>query len=246
MDVFGTPWVRHFEKIETHWRACVSNHDLVLIPGDTSWGLSLEDALPDLNWIHNLPGIKVLIKGNHDLWWKTASKVRKNLPPSLHIISSDAFSHNDVTVGGARLWENPLINYSEYIQFQNTEGITMRKEDTPEKLAHDEVVYLKELERLKMSISCMDKVSSTRIVMVHYPPFGPDHKENEITRLLDQEKIDYCLFGHLHNLKSNAPVECKIGFTRYLCTTCDWLDFYPREIPRAVISPSSGDINCAL
>lgn len=231
MDVFGPAWVMHHEKIATHWRSLISKQDLVLIAGDISWALSLENALPDLRFIDELPGIKVLIKGNHDLWWKTAGKLRKNLPPSLHIISHDAFSYNGVTVAGARLWENPAINYNDFIEFQKVEGINIRqKEYTPEEIAHDAEIYQKEIERLAQSISAMDKISSTRIVMVHYPPFGPSHEETEVTRLLSQEKIDYCLFGHLHNLKKNAPVECKIGFTKYICTSCDWLGFIPRQI----------------
>lgn len=231
MDVFGPAWKSHHEKIAKHWRSMIHQEDLVLIAGDTSWALSLEDALIDLRWIDELPGIKVLIKGNHDLWWKTAGKLRKCLPPSIHIISNDSFTHKGVTVCGTRLWENPNITYGEYIEFQKIEGVNIRqKECTQDELSHDEAIYKKEVERLAQSIASMDKSAKLRIAMVHYPPFAPTHEETAITRLLSAEKIHYCLYGHLHNLKKNAPVECKIGFTQYICTSCDWLNFIPRLI----------------
>ena len=231
MDVFGPTWTKHYKKIEENWRKTVKDDDLVLIAGDISWGLSIENVLPDLLWIDQLPGIKVMIKGNHDLWWKSHSKVLKILPPSIHLIHNDAFTHNGVTIAGTRLWENQEINYNQYIEFRDTTGINVHQKDYSQKeLEHDRKIYKKELDRLCWSIDAMDKTASTRIVMVHYPPIGPTHEETAVTRLLDNEGIDFCLYGHLHNLKKGAPVDYQLNSTKYICTACDWLNFTPYEL----------------
>lgn len=232
MDVFGPKWVKHHEKIRQHWLECISENDLVLIAGDLSWALNLEHALPDLMWIAALPGTKVIIKGNHDLWWKTTKKVRDALPPSMHLIYNDACTIGDVTIGGTRLWENREINWNEHIEFTATpKGVNVHKKIyTEEEIQHDEKVYKNEIERLCVSLDAMSRSAQIRIVMVHYPPTGPDHLPTEVTRLMHNEKIDYCIYGHLHNLKKDAPTDFQMNHTQYCCTACDHLDFIPRKL----------------
>lgn len=231
MGVFGSKWEKHHEKIARHWRELIHEDDLVLIGGDISWALRLEDAVKDLEWIDQLPGTKVMIKGNHDLWWKSNAKVRAMLPPSIHIIFNDAFLWNDVAIGGARLWETPANSYSNFIVFSETPRANVKKkEDTEENRLIDQRIYKKELHRLDFSLDAMSREASTRIVMLHYPPTGPDHKENEITTLMQNAGIDYCLYAHLHNLKSNAPVDFTLNQTKYFCTACDWLGFTPLRV----------------
>ena len=103
MAVFGAVWEGYMAKIEANWKKLVEQEDLVLIAGDTSWAMKLEDALIDLKWIDNLPGTKVLIKGNHDYWWNSVTKIREALPKSLHIIQNDVFDFQDYSIGGTRL-----------------------------------------------------------------------------------------------------------------------------------------------
>ena len=105
MEVFGPAWKDYPKRIKEAWERLVGPDDLVLIPGDISWAMKLEDALVDLDWIDRLPGHKLIIRGNHDYWWPSASKLRAVLPPTIHFIQNDAFEWNDITFGGARLWD---------------------------------------------------------------------------------------------------------------------------------------------
>lgn len=231
MDVFGEKWVRHHEKIKMHWESMVQKDDLMLIAGDISWALTLEEAIPDLAWIDQLPGTKVMIKGNHDLWWKSQSKVKSILPPSIHIIYNNAFNLGDITIGGARLWENASIDYSPYITFVDTPNVHVHlKENTEEEKRHDEKVFQNELSRLAWSLDAMKREAKLRIVMLHYPPTNPQHEENNVTRLLENEAIDYCIYGHIHNLKEGAPVDYTMGNVKYICTAADWLNFVPYKL----------------
>ena len=104
MDVFGPGWTDHVNRLREGWQDTVGEEDLVLVPGDISWGLRLEEALADLNFIHGLKGTKVLLRGNHDYWWTGYSKVQSVLPPSLRAVQNDALLWNGVIVGGTRGW----------------------------------------------------------------------------------------------------------------------------------------------
>lgn len=232
MGVFGADWIDHPAKIEKNWRAKIKDDDLVLIAGDISWAHTTLEAVVDLMWIHELPGTKVMIRGNHESWWSSVSKARTVCPDSIHLIHNDAFTMNDVTVGGARLWENEAMSFEPHIDFQpSPEGVKVHKEpNTPQKREHDQRVFAKELNRLRASIDAMDKDAKHRIVMTHYPPINPQHEENEITRLFHNEGITHCLYGHLHHLKPNAPVNGKVQDTQFIFTACDYLNFNPVEL----------------
>lgn len=117
MDVFGPHWIDHPKKIEAHWREKITKDDLVLIPGDISWSKSIAGAMPDLEWIHSLPGTKVMIRGNHDYWWSSLKRLREIMPPSIHLIQNDTFTWNNIIIGGARLWDTPEYNFNSYIPY---------------------------------------------------------------------------------------------------------------------------------
>lgn len=229
MDVFGPKWEKHSKKIETHWKKMISDEDLVLIAGDISWALHLEDVAVDLKWIGDLPGTKVISKGNHDLWWKSMSKVSPVLPKSIHLIHNNAFTYNGITIGGTRLWDHLDNDFSDYIEFRKVpDNVHVHlKTHTKEDEAHDARIYKSELERLKMSLNCLDPSAKTRIAMIHYPPAGSVQKDTEVTRLLEQYKINICIYGHLHNLKPDAPVNFTHNGISYICTSCDFLNFSP-------------------
>jgi len=232
MDVFGPRWENHAKKIEEHWRDLISEEDLVLIAGDISWALHLEDALVDLKWIANLPGTKVMSKGNHDLWWKSMSKVKPILPPRIHLIYNNAFTYQGVSIGGTRLWDHLDNDFSSYIEFQKIpDGVHVHeKTHTKEDNLHDEKIYKSEIERLKLSLNCLDPTAHTRIAMIHYPPTGSIQKKTAVTTLLETYKIQTCVYGHLHNLKENAPVNFNYNGISYICTSCDFLKFKPVEL----------------
>lgn len=231
MDVFGEKWKDHTTRLEKNWRDHIKDDDLVLIAGDISWALHLEEAIPDLEWIDKLPGTKVMIKGNHDLWWKSTSKVRAILPPSIHIIHNDSFLWQDVAIAGSRLWESEEISYIDHINFRKTPGVNVhKKENTKEERLHDQKIFKSEMNRLAWSIDAMSPEAKYRIVMVHYPPAGPNDRDSSVMRLLENEEIDVCLFGHLHNLKDDAPVNFSGKCTRVICTAGDFIDFMPIQI----------------
>ena len=112
MDIFGDHWENHFEHIAADWRARVKDGDVVLIPGDISWAMQLERAVPDLQKIGALPGRKVLIKGNHDYWWNSVSKLRRVLPEGMSALQHDALDMGDFVVCGTRGWIPAFRNFS--------------------------------------------------------------------------------------------------------------------------------------
>ena len=228
MDVFGDKWKDHPDKIKKNWEELIKEEDLVLIAGDISWAMRPENAKSDLDWIGTLPGTKVISKGNHDLWWKSASKVREVLPPSIHVIHNDAFTIGDISIGGTRLWDHPDLNYYKYIEIQDIKGVNIKKKEyTKETLAHDHKIFENELDRLAWSMDAMDTGAKHRILMIHYPPVPVDRSDNEFTRLIKNENIEVCVYGHLHNLYPDAPVNFTKDGTKYYCTAADYLDFKP-------------------
>lgn len=212
MDIFGSKWTGYMEKIAHNWKAVVSSQDLVLIPGDISWALKLEEALKDLEWIDTLPGTKVMIRGNHDYWWGSLSKLRDNLPASCHVIQNDAFTFNDISIAGARLWDSPEYHFGSY---------------TPE---IDEKIFNRELQRLELSLKRLDPRAKHRIAMTHYPPIGGDLRPSKASALLEKYGIEICVFGHLHGLEEDVKMFGKKNGVEYILTAVDHLDFTPLSL----------------
>lgn len=229
MDVFGPLWEGHAEKIATRWKEIIHPEDLVLIPGDISWAMRLEDAVPDLQWIDSLPGTKVMIKGNHDFWWDSLKKITNVLPPSIHLIQNNAFHWKDVAIGGARLWDTPEYSFGEFIDFK--ENPREKKPNKEEIIQEDlsEKLFNRELERLSNSLKVMNKDVRIRIAMTHYPPIGAKMEPSRASQILEQNQIQVCVFGHLHNLNRKVPFGERNG-VRYVLTSCDYLDFRPVQI----------------
>lgn len=223
MNVFGDHWDKHYEKIRAYWDAHVAEDDLVLIPGDISWAMHLEDAIPDLEWIDKRPGTKVMIRGNHDYWWHSASKVRKILPPSVHIVWNDAFNYKDLSIAGARLWDSSEYSFSEYIEMKER---TQKKEPkTAEILEENEKIFQRELGRLELSLKALNPAAKHKIVMTHYPPISADLKSSTVSNMLEKAGVEVCVFGHLHSVKQNASLFGVKDTIRYALVACDWLDF---------------------
>lgn len=226
MAVFGPLWEGYMEKMERAWHSLVKCDDLVIIAGDISWAMHLEEALVDLAWVDALPGTKVIIKGNHDYWWSSMNKMAKVMPPSIHPIYNGVYNWNDVTIGGTRLWDTPEYNFRDYIHFQENPRGTKKIE----KKEDDEKIFLRELERLKLSLQQLNPNAKTRIAMTHYPPISSALQPSRASAILEEFKIDYCIFGHLHNLKKEKPMFGEVRGVRYLLTSCDYIDFTPIRI----------------
>ena len=231
MEHFGPSWDRHAERIEEHWRASISADDLVLIPGDISWALKLEEALPDLRWIDALPGTKVMLKGNHDYWWGSLNKILAVLPPSIHLIQNNAFHWNGVAIGGARLWDTPEYSFGEWIEYRENTRERKPKEvevETQEDLAEKQ--FVRELQRLELSLSQMNPEANVRIAMTHYPPIGPRLEVSRASQILEKHRIQCCVFGHLHNVRERGPLLGEARGVRYLFAAADYIQFRPVRV----------------
>lgn len=177
MDIFGANWLNHTDKLKEYWDELISPEDIVLIPGDISWALKHEEALADLEWVHNLKGTKILLKGNHDLWWTSIGKLNK-LYDDMHFLQNDFFPAGDVAVCGSRGWVCP--GSDEFKQ-------------------HDNKIYERELLRLEFSLSAAEKAGfKKKIGMLHYPPTNDRMHKSGFTELFTKYGVSKVVYGHLH------------------------------------------------
>lgn len=205
MDVFGEAWKNHFEKIKTDWQTRVKHSDVVLIPGDISWAMHLEDALDDLNDIARLKGRKVLLKGNHDYWWSSVQQIRKLLPNDMFIIQNDCVELDEYIFGGTRGWMIPC---------QNAE---LNPNDTK--------IYLRELNRLELSLSNFLNSDKKKIGLCHFPPLLDYERETGFSSLFSKYQAQYVVYGHLHSDSIKTAFEGTHRGVKYALTSADALDF---------------------
>lgn len=226
MHVFGPEWIDHDKKIKAHWDANVKPEDLVLIPGDISWAMRLEEAKADLDWIAARPGTKLIIRGNHDYWCAAPTKVRKALPESIHLIWSDAFLWGDVAICGTRLWDSPEYEFGRFIEMKKPV-----KEDKPPKPQEDtQSIFQREVMRLGVALNAMDKTARLKIAMVHYPPISADLKDSTVSKMLENAGVAICVFGHLHSVRPGSELFGTKNGIAYHYVACDWLGFSLRKI----------------
>jgi len=205
MDIFGRKWDNYVEKICADWNAKVTENDIVLIAGDISWAMSLENAVPDLLFIGALAGHKVILRGNHDYWWKSISGVRAALPQKMYAVQNDAVRIGDCVICGSRGWTVP-----------ETEGVFESEEDKK--------IYLREVERLKLSLQAAAKIrreGDRTVCMTHYPPFNLKWEDSDYTRLISGAGIEACVYGHLHGFNTRKEYVAAKGGTRYILSSCD-------------------------
>lgn len=230
MDVFGPRWNNYVEKIRANWFAKVNPGDIVLLPGDISWGMRLEEALPDLNWLAELPGVKIFLKGNHDYWWQSIKKIRALELPSMYFIQNDSVVLDGLAVGGARLWDFPDIHW-RFVRNPDKEGA--KKEGRSDKRGEDdEKIRERELSRLALSLGQLPENAQLRIAMTHYPPLSDNGKPTAITDIINRFNIDICVFGHVHALPEGeiAGADVVIGGTRFVLAASDYLDHSPKYL----------------
>lgn len=234
MDVFGDKWIDHPAKIEAAWRDCISDDDLVLLPGDISWAMRLDEAVADLEWIDALPGTKVMLRGNHDYWWPSLSKLKKILPSSIHAIHNNSFDWQDISIGGSRMWDDPELGFMDIIDF--TPNPISKAPGAPEGQSVEERqeqqnrIFARELDRLERSLKTLNPNAKTRIAMTHYPPIGTDMAESTTSRLLKKYNVDICVFGHLHNVKDHMASFGEKDGIHYHFVACDYTHFKPVKV----------------
>lgn len=211
MDIFYG-WDNYVEKIEKNWKKLVSENDTVIIPGDISWGINYKEALPDLKWINELPGKKILLKGNHDLWWDTMSK--NNRLKEEHSLDTITFLMNsaeeveDIAVCGTRSW------------FFDAEK------------SADKKVLLREVGRLQRSIDEAKKTGKEPVVFLHYPPLSLLEECEEIIECLKANGIKRCYYGHIHGKSSISAFNGEKYGIRFKLISADMLGFCPYLISK--------------
>jgi len=230
MRFFGPTWENYTQKIYDHWHALVKPEDLVLIPGDISWAMTLAEAEKDLLWLDSLPGQKLLLRGNHDYWWASQAKMTKALPPTLHFLHHNAWNWEDVTIGGTRLWDSPEYTFKEWTIIQDNPKA--KKAYGGELTAEDHKLFAKELERLRMSLRCLNPQARLRIALTHYPPIGADLAPSSVSAILEEFRIDLCIFGHLHSLRPGSLPFGEARGVKYIFTSADYVDFTPLLIDK--------------
>ena len=208
MDVFGGRWTDHAGRIAAAWRRLVGEEDLVLVPGDISWAMRLDEAADDLAYLGALPGRKVIIRGNHDYWWQAIGKVRAALPPGVFAIQNDWVRiAGDLAVCGTRGWTIP---------------------QHPEFGPDDEKLLARELSRLELSLASARRAGlSPAVVMLHYPPAPPDGESTGFTELLEAYGVQLCVYGHLHGDAARHALAGTHRGVRYRLVACDAIGFAP-------------------
>ncbi len=176
MDIFRG-WQDYTRRLEQNWRAVVSDNDTIVLCGDISWAMKLENTYNDFSFIHSLPGKKIILKGNHDYWWMTKKKmdnfIEANNFSSISILFNNCFVYDNLVLCGTRGWSY----------------------DCP---ASEQLVLLREAGRLRMSLTEGAKTGLESVVFLHYPPLYGDYRCDEIMEVLHEFGVKRCVYGHLH------------------------------------------------
>lgn len=210
MDKFGENWKRHYQKIIHFWESKITSEDLILLPGDLSWAMKFADAVLDLNYIKSLEGKKVLLKGNHDYWWQSPSKMQKAYP-SFHFMQNNSYIYkNEVAICG-------------------TKGSTCPGSSIYTK--HDEKLYKREVQRLEVSLKSIGRNVKHIIVMLHYPPTNEKKEPSLFTNLIKEYNVNQVVYGHLHNDEYfNYSIKGMYNNIFYQLVSADYLHFNPIKI----------------
>lgn len=207
MDVFPG-WYDYTNKIKQNWESTIKNEDFVVIPGDISWAMRLNEAKKDFEFINNLPGKKILIKGNHDYWWSTSKKIndflQENNFNTISIIFNSAIKADNICICGTRGW--------------------MYNSDEPE----DEKILNREVERLRRSLDSAKAFENETVVFLHYPPVYNFQESEEIINLLIERNIKKCYYGHIHGSGAKKGIiEGRYKGIDFKLVSCDYINFKP-------------------
>ncbi len=209
MDIFGPVWDNYIDAIITDWKKRVSDEDIVLIAGDISWAMKLEDAKADIDFISALPGKKIIIRGNHDYWWKSISAVRSLLDENSFALQNDHLLLNNTIFCGTRGWQVP---------------------EKGQQSAEDEKIYKREALRLELSLESAKKQAEKleckpkTVCLIHFPPFNSKREQSKFTKLFEKYEVSAVIYGHLHGKTSRSQLITNINGIPYYLTSCDQVD----------------------
>lgn len=206
MDIFGEQWVHHDEKIKKNWLEKVKDEDTVIIGGDISWSMRMNQGEVDLQWIHQLPGKKIIVKGNHDYWWGSITKLN-SMYEDMKFIQNNYFTYSDYAICGTRGWLCPYgDNYS----------------------VNDQKIYDREIIRIKLSLEEAVKAGYEKIIVVmHYPPVNDKFEPSEFTKIFEQYPVEKVIYGHIHGPSLKRVYIGKHNDVEYILTSCDFINFSP-------------------
>ena len=210
MDIFGDHWANHFDRISQDWREHVSESDVVLLPGDLTWAMHLEEALEDIRRVGELPGRKLLLRGNHDYWWSAIGRVRRVLPEGMFAIQNDYIQLDGVLFAGTRGWTIPAGEHPD---------------------PDDVRIYQRERMRLEMSLKEARRrdAEAPLVAMMHYPP--RIECDAGFTDILARYGVSDCVYGHLHGAGLYSAIRGERDGIRYHQVSCDGLDFKMYKLP---------------
>lgn len=224
MDIFGSRWHYYVEKITDGWQRTVTDDDTVVIGGDISWAMTLDEALPDFQYLSSLPGKKLIGRGNHDYWWNTASKMSKfffdeHQIKNISFLYNNAFVAEGFTICGSRGWFNDSSSSPHGIDYQK--------------------IIAREAMRIELSISEGKKLNIRDgrdreiLLFLHFPPIFGSYCCNEIIDVLKKHDIKRCYYGHIHNVFDIAPSFTYEGID-FTITSADYLNFFPLKIENRI------------
>ena len=211
MDKFGDNWKNHAEKIKFNWQKTVNENDTIIIAGDISWAMNIEEVRHDFEFIKSLNGNKIIFQGNHDYWWNSNSKVRKAFP-EITFVKNDFATYENYAICGSRGWICP--------------NDTMFSES-------DEKLYKREVIRVGLSIESAIKegYKDNIILVLHYPPVNDKKEYSEFIKIIEYYNIKNVIYGHLHGENSFKNIlNGKYNDVNYFLTSSDFLDFSPIKI----------------
>lgn len=206
MDVFGGAWVGYMDKLK-QGMAVLTPEDTLVLMGDLSWALDLSSAGADFAWISDIPGRKIILKGNHDYWWSTQAKFTKFCLEhgfsELNLLNNNCYFYEDWAICGTRGWF-----FEEERSGQ-----------------HDEKVFRRELIRLETSLKAAG--DREKMVFLHYPPRYKGYTCQEILNLMERYGVRRCFYGHLHGASHKLAMEGTWDGIEYRLLSADYLDFRP-------------------
>jgi len=207
MNVFGNHWNDHINRLRDNWKSVVSDDDVVVIAGDVSWALKFKEDFADLDFVKSLPGKKVLVRGNHDYWWRRdiTNRIQKTLPDNMFLLQGSACSIDGVWFAGTRGWR---------VEEGNQEGSLK--------------IFKRELAYFERALSAIPE-DAFKIAVLHYPPFDEDLKHNVFAKCARNYKVDMLVYGHIHG---GQYLEGNINGVEYVYIAADHLDFMPKLIKR--------------
>ncbi|NLI90543.1 MAG: serine/threonine protein phosphatase [Epulopiscium sp.] len=210
MDIFGDNWQDHQEQIVKNWQDIVKDKDIVLIAGDISWAMSLEEAYMDLETIDKLPGYKILIKGNHDYWWQSINKLN-SLYDNMFFLQNTSYKVGHYGICGSRGWGCPVDGQLD---------------------EHNSKIYKREGKRLELSLEhAMQAGCKEIIVMMHYPPTNDKKEDSLYTDLFKNYPVSQVVYGHLHGKESfNNSIRGIKENINYTLVSADAINFKPQKI----------------